>query len=40
MKILKPGKVEQRKFICQKCGCVFVADKTEIYFPRTLEKEA
>lgn len=20
MKILKPGKVEQRKFVCEKCG--------------------
>ena len=29
MKILKPGKVEQRKFTCSRCGCVFVADTTE-----------
>lgn len=26
MKILKPGKVEMRKFVCGECGCVFVAD--------------
>ena len=25
MKILKPGKVEMRKFVCEKCGCEFVA---------------
>ena len=30
MKILKPGKVEQRKFVCQNCGCVFVARKDEV----------
>lgn len=30
MKILKPGKVEQRKFVCQKCGCEFAATCTEI----------
>ena len=29
MKILKPGKVEQRKFVCPKCGCEFVAENTE-----------
>lgn len=27
MEILKPGKVEQREFVCPKCGCVFVASK-------------
>ena len=30
MKILKPGKVEMRKFVCSDCGCVFVARKTEM----------
>lgn len=25
MKILKPGKVELRRFTCHKCGCEFVA---------------
>ena len=29
MKILKPGKVEMRKFECPECGCVFVAEKSE-----------
>lgn len=29
MKILKPGKVEQRKFECERCGCVFVASYFE-----------
>ena len=29
MKILKPGKVEQRKFVCPKCGCEFVAGRGE-----------
>lgn len=23
--ILKPGKVERRKFVCSRCGCEFVA---------------
>lgn len=27
MKILKPGKVEQVKLTCPKCGCIFVALK-------------
>lgn len=27
MKILKPGKVEMRKFVCPDCGCVFVASR-------------
>lgn len=31
MKILKPGKIEQRKFVCNKCGCVFVATEQEKY---------
>lgn len=34
MKILKPGKVEQRKFECPKCGCVYVANDTEITYIR------
>lgn len=29
MKILKPGKVEMRRFVCPTCDCIFVADKTE-----------
>lgn len=29
MKILKPGNVEMRRFVCPRCGCVFVADKNE-----------
>lgn len=29
MKILKPGKVEMRKFVCEKCGCIFVANEYE-----------
>lgn len=29
MKILKPGKVEQRKFVCPECRCIFIADKSE-----------
>ena len=32
MKILKPGKVEQRKFVCPSCGCVFVADRTDVRY--------
>lgn len=30
MKILKCGKVEQRKFACSACGCVFVADRADM----------
>lgn len=30
MKILKPGKVGQRKFVCPRCGCEFAATCTEI----------
>lgn len=30
MTILKPGKVEQMKFVCPKCGCVFVASTADI----------
>lgn len=30
MKILKPGKVEQRKLECPWCGCVFVASENEL----------
>lgn len=33
MRILKQGKLEEYKFTCDKCGCVFIADdndKTEI----------
>lgn len=38
MKILKPGKVERRKFVCQCCGCIFVAmpDDCEFAIPNTL----
>ncbi len=32
MKILKPGKVEMRKFVCEKCGCVFVAAPDDAYW--------
>ena len=28
-KILKHGNVQPRKFICSRCGCVFIADLTE-----------
>lgn len=31
MKILKPGKVEMRRFVCPKCGCIFVEEKTQLY---------
>ena len=31
MKILKPGNQAQRKFICENCGCEFVADIDEYY---------
>lgn len=30
MKILKHGNVEQRKFVCKKCGCEFVAGTSDI----------
>lgn len=29
MKILKEGKLEERKFTCDKCGCVFIADERD-----------
>lgn len=29
MKVLKPGKIEIREFVCPNCGCVFVMDKNE-----------
>ena len=29
MKILKPGSLMPRKFVCNKCNCVFVADNKE-----------
>lgn len=29
MKILKPGKVEQRKFVCPDCECEFVVGEYE-----------
>lgn len=29
MKILKPGKVERRKFVCPNCECEFVIYKSE-----------
>lgn len=32
MKILKPGKIEQRKFACGECGCIFVADSKEVRY--------
>ncbi len=35
MKILKPGKVEQRKFVCPKCGCIFVASTADITWHQT-----
>lgn len=38
MKILKPGKVEQREFVCPKCGCVFVADESDLHFTPTEAK--
>lgn len=31
MKILKPGKVEQRKFVCPECGCVFVSPRSQAF---------
>lgn len=37
MKILKPGKFEMRKFVCTKCGCIFVANDAEKYFLRRLD---
>lgn len=38
MKVLKPGKVEQRKFVCVQCGCEFTAmpDDCEFALPNTL----
>ena len=35
MKILKPGKAEQRKFVCPKCGCIFVANTGDAEFLTT-----
>lgn len=32
MKILKPGKVEQRKFVCPLCECEFVAGNGELVY--------
>lgn len=32
MKILKPGKVEMRKYTCPKCGCVFAAYDCESFY--------
>ncbi len=29
MKILKPGNVEQRKFVCPECECIFVCDECD-----------
>lgn len=29
MKILKPGEVEMRRFVCPRCGCIFVASRGE-----------
>lgn len=31
MKILKPGKVEQREFVCPRCRCEFLATEQEKY---------
>lgn len=28
MKILKPGRIEMRKFECPRCGCVFVTPRS------------
>lgn len=38
MKILKPGNVEMRRFVCPKCGCDFTAapDDCEWAIPQTL----
>lgn len=30
MKILKPGKVEMRMFVCPSCGCIFIASDTDL----------
>lgn len=35
MKILKPGKLEQRKFVCRNCGCVFAAHTGDAEFLTT-----
>ncbi len=40
MKILKPGKVEQRKFVCADCGCVFVAHENDKAYFRLIENAA
>lgn len=37
MKILKPGKVEMRKFVCHCCGCEFTAALSEAMFDRDAE---
>ncbi len=37
MKILKPGKVEQRKFVCPNCECEFVIYKSEAMRAMDLE---
>lgn len=29
MKILKPGKVEMRRFVCPNCGCEFLANEMD-----------
>lgn len=29
MRILKQGKLAERKFTCDRCGCVFVADEND-----------
>lgn len=29
MKVLKDGKIDTRKFVCQECGCVFTCRKSE-----------
>lgn len=31
MKILKDGNLKERKFICDICGCEFIANSTEYY---------
>lgn len=37
MKILKPGKIEMRKFVCSNCECEFVIYKSETI--RTMDLE-
>lgn len=39
MKILKPGKVEQRKFVCCCCGCEFIAAASELEFDAEIDDE-